>query len=121
MVDRKGADFLRLDSYIKPSYDLMVNKTKVKLHETLQSEMILIRFEQNLIIICLVCIFVIVSLLVCYLFYGYFKKMDDFLTIVVKFDNDYISKIIDYWSNIYEVYSKIWVNDYVIHSLTEFK
>lgn len=37
MVDRKGADFLRLDSYIKPSYDLMINKTKVKLHETLQS------------------------------------------------------------------------------------
>jgi len=37
MVDRKCADFLRLDSYIKPSYDLMINKTKVKLHETLQS------------------------------------------------------------------------------------
>ena len=91
---------MQLNSYLKPSYDTMVNKTKISFHYLLQDILTSTRLNE------IVMIGVVIFVLIVSVFYLYFKvnsfyeDTDTVLDIIIEFDNEETKNIVSYWETV---------------------
>jgi len=82
-INRTGHDFLQLNQYLKPSYDIMINTTKYKLHSYFENIFTLMETKQIIFSLFQSGLFLAVTVFVSIQIYLYFRKMEELLLTIV--------------------------------------
>lgn len=93
--------------YLVPSYDHMVNSTKIRIHKNFQNTLSNMLSNQILVGAVEFSIFVAMIVFVCSRVILYFKKVTDIFKIIFEFNDSNVRKILKYWNNLYRHFQKL--------------
>lgn len=94
---KSSTTFLQLDSYLKPSYDTLANRTKLQFHYMIQNEIAAKMDNEKYYVFGLAGVVLVAVAIACYKVNDYFRKMRELMDIIVQFDPKYAKKSMSYW------------------------
>lgn len=106
-INRTDYNFKMLNMYLVPSYDNMVNQTKIKIHENFQRTLSEMLSNQIIVGVVQFGIFLAAIIFVCSRVILYFKKVTDIFKIIFEFNDANVRKILKYWTNLYRHFQKL--------------
>lgn len=106
-INRTGYDFSMVNDYLIPSYDHMINATKIKFHHTFQDNLSIMLIDQVIIAIVELVIFVVIVTFVCLKIRAYFWKAKDILLIVFDFSEINVLRVQKYWKRVLKHFQKL--------------
>lgn len=106
-INRTDYNFKMLNMYLVPSYDHMVNSTKIRIHKNFQNTLSNMLSNQILVGAVEFSIFVAMIVFVCSRVILYFKKVTDIFKIIFEFNDSNVRKILKYWNNLYRHFQKL--------------
>ena len=106
-INRTDYNFKMLNMYLVPSYDNMVNSTKIKIHQNFQNTLSKMLSNQIAVGAVEFGIFVAMIVFVCSRVILYFKKVTDIFKIIFQFNDSNVRKILKYWNNLYRHFQKL--------------
>jgi hypothetical protein len=106
-INRTDYNFKMLNMYLVPSFDNMVNQTKIKIHENFQNTLSAMLSNQIIVGAVEFAIFIAMIIFVCSRVILYFKKVTDIFKIIFEFNDSNVRKILKYWNNLYRHFQKL--------------
>lgn len=106
-INRTGYDFSMVNDYLIPSYDHMINATKIKFHQTFQDNLHIMLIDQIIIALVEFAIFVIIVIFVCMKIRAYFCKAKNILLIIFDFSDINVLRVQKYWKRVLKHFQKL--------------
>ncbi len=96
-----------LNMYLVPSFDHMMNKTKIKFHKTFQNNLQIMLMDQAIIAAIEFTIFVDIIIFVLIQIKAYLRKSKNILQIIFEFSGLNVKRIKKYWRNTLKQFKKL--------------
>ena len=111
-INRTGNDFVQFNSYIKPSFDVMMNKTKYQFDSSFRTLLYQIKMEQVAVTVTQIAIFIVITIFCIYKISSFRKKMEKIMEILIEISQADISSIMDYIDQVstqfYRFQTQMW-------------
>ena len=111
-INRTGNDFVQFNSYIKPSFDVMMNTTKYQFDSSFRTLLYQIQMEQVAVTVSQIAIFIFAAIFCIYKISSFRKKMEKIMEILIEISQADISSIMDYIDQVstqfYRFQTQMW-------------